>query len=196
MALKTYNQNCGLAAALDVLGERWTWLILRGLFYGPARFSELQSQLPGIGTNLLAARLKMLERRGLIERQATGASGYALTSRGEALRPIACQLARWGREFLPIAGGAHQVPWTMFNIEAAFCPDRAAGIEAVVEFRLGQAVFHLVIRRQQCRASPGPAVSPDVVVSSSGESLLGERSRLQIHGDTAMFDRVRPCFDL
>ncbi len=195
MTLKTYNQNCGLAAALDVIGDRWTLLIIRALFSGPARFSEVHAQLPGIGTNLLAARLKSLERRGLVEKLA-GKSGYALTEKGEALRPIAHQLACWGREFLPIPGAQHHPLWTMFNIEAAFRPMRAEGIDAVIEFRTGEEVFHLVIRRQTCRAVAGAATNPDVSIRSGSERLLGGQARLQIHGDAAVFDRVRPCFDL
>lgn len=194
--LRTYTQNCGLAAALDVIGERWTLLIIRALLAGPARFGEIRAQLPGIGSNLLSERLKSLARRGVLEKR-NGAQGrYALTERGEALRPVAQLLARWGRAFLPVSGGAYHPRWTMFNIEAAFMPERAQGIDAVIGVSVAGETFHLIIRHQTCRAVAGPAVAPDVSIRAGGPQLLGEGARLQIRGDAAVFDRLRPCFDL
>ena len=86
--------------------------------------------------------------------------------------------------------------WTLFNIEAAFRPERAEGIDAVVEFHAGEAVFHFVIRRQACRGVTGPATQPDITIRSASDHLLGDGARLQVQGDPAVFDRVRPCFDL
>lgn len=84
----------------------------------------------------------------------------------------------------------------MFNIESAFRPERAEGVEAVIEFRIAGEPFHLVIRRQSCRAAAGAAIAPDITIESPGGQWLGEGARLQIHGDAEIFDRVRPCFDL
>lgn len=196
MTLKTYNQNCGLAAALDVIGERWSLLIIRTLLTGPARFGEIRAQLPGIGTNLLSERLKTLERRGVIDKGEGPQAAYGVTEKGEALRPIARRLASWGRDFLPVPGGASNARWTMFNLEAAFRPERAQGVDAVVEFLFGDQAFHLVIRKQTCRAVAGPAQAPDVSIRSPSDQLIGQRARLQIHGDSTVFDRVRPCFEL
>ena len=196
MTLKTYNQNCGLAAALDILGERWTLLIIRTLLAGPARFGEIQSALPGIGSNLLSERLKLLVRRGVIDKPATHFEGYALTKKGEGLGPIVKQLAAWGREFLPLPGAVNHPSWTMFNLEAAFRSERAQGVEAVVEFRMGEQVFHMLIRRQTCRAVPGPALAPDLSILAEQDAFEGTRGRVQIKGDPAVFDRVRPCFEL
>lgn len=195
MTSKTYNQNCGLAAALDVVGDRWTLLIIRALLAGPSRFGEIQSQLPGIGTNLLSSRLGMLSRRGVVVKRGGQQGEYVLTERGEALRPAVQGLANWGRQFLPLPGAASDFRWTMFNIESAFRPGRAEGIEAVVEFRSGEKAFHLVIRRGRCRAVSGQAVSPDVTLRWAGEDLLGAGARVQIHGDSEVFDCIRPCFD-
>lgn len=196
MTLKTYNQNCGLAAALDVIGDRWTFLIIRGLLGGPLRFGELQGQLPGIGTNLLAARLKSLAHRGLATKHEGQQGEYRLTDKGKALRPMILGLASWGQSFLPLTGARSNPAWTMFNIEAAFRPERAQGLNAVVEFQLGADVFHMVIRNQDCRAAPGPALAPDVCLRSESEQFLGKGVRLQIQGDSAVFDQVRPCFNL
>ncbi|MEM9014872.1 MAG: helix-turn-helix domain-containing protein [Pseudomonadota bacterium] len=94
---RTYNQECILAHALDLLGERWTFLIIRDLFLGPQRFGDLQATLPGIGANLLSKRLKELTEAGLIEApDATGPNNrYRLTEYGEGLRPTIRNLMRW-----------------------------------------------------------------------------------------------------
>lgn len=96
---RTYNQDCVFAYALDLLGERWTLLIVRELFLGPRRFGDLHARLPGIGTNLLSKRLKELEESGIIESSAGGAGEprghYRLTEDGEALRPVARALMFW-----------------------------------------------------------------------------------------------------
>ena len=94
---RTYNQDCILAHALDLLGERWTLLIVRDLFLGPQRFGDLQAGLPGIGANLLSKRLKELEEAGLLEAVVSGdARGrYRLTDTGEALRPAVHTMMKW-----------------------------------------------------------------------------------------------------
>src|SRR5271167_1332823 len=94
-ARRTYNQYCGLAAALDILGERWTLLIIRELLVRPRRYRDLLADLPGIGTNLLADRLKFLTDQGLV-RQRDIAGGkrqvYELTESGQKLRPVVLDL--------------------------------------------------------------------------------------------------------
>src|SRR5438045_2121514 len=92
---RSYRQFCGLARALDVVGERWTLLVVRNLLLGPQRYSELQRGLPGITTNLLAKRLKEMEEAGLIERTAD-AQSWQLTSLGAGLEPAVHALGRWG----------------------------------------------------------------------------------------------------
>ena len=92
---RTYNQECILAYAFDLIGERWTFLILRELFLGPRRFGDLHAALPGIGTNLLSKRLKELEEAGLIASGDEGRSQYRMTDIGEQLRPTARALMRW-----------------------------------------------------------------------------------------------------
>jgi len=86
---RTYNQDCILAHALDLLGERWTFLVIRELFLGPRRFGDLQAALPGIGANLLSKRLKELDAADIIAGPEAGEAGasYRLSPTGEALRP-------------------------------------------------------------------------------------------------------------
>lgn len=96
---RTYNQDCILAYAFDLLGERWTFLIIRELFLGPRRFGDLHASLPGIGTNLLSKRLKELEEAGLIASTGDGRAHYRLTDAGEELRPTARQLMLWSIKY-------------------------------------------------------------------------------------------------
>ena len=100
MDKRRYGQYCGIAFALDIVGERWTLLIVRDLVLGPKRFKDLLAGLPGIATNLLAQRLKEMEDNGLIEKVAlprpAGSMAYQLTPTGEALEPALMMLGRWG----------------------------------------------------------------------------------------------------
>src|SRR3989442_9142429 len=97
---RSYNQFCPAARALDVVGERWSLLIVRDLLAGPKRFKELREGLPGIATNLLASRLRSLERDGVVRKDRlappAGSLVYELTERGRALQPVLRELANWG----------------------------------------------------------------------------------------------------
>src|SRR6516165_3099171 len=99
--MHSYDQYCALAKALDVLGSRWSLLIVRELLIrGPSRYTDLRDGLPGIATNLLAERLRELEQEGLVAREEApppvATTLFRLTPRGEQLRPIVEGLARWG----------------------------------------------------------------------------------------------------
>lgn len=104
MTRRSYDQYCGLAHALDVVGERWTLLVVRNLLLGPLRYSDLLRGLPGITTNLLAKRLREMERAGLIERiresAADRAHAWRLTALGQGLEPAVLALGGWGFHFM------------------------------------------------------------------------------------------------
>lgn len=120
-APKSYGQFCALARALDVVGERWTLLIVRELLPGPMRYTELRTSLGGIATNLLADRLRTMETSGLVERRAES-SGlvYALTPRGRELRTAMEALGRWGAPLLESGRGedAFQPRWLTLALPA------------------------------------------------------------------------------
>src|SRR5215471_6124587 len=99
---RSYRQFCGVARALDLVGERWTLPIVRNLLLGPRRYSDLLAELPGLTTNLLAKRLRELEQGGLIERvqRAGDVARYQLTTTGAALEPVVMELARWGGRYM------------------------------------------------------------------------------------------------
>jgi DNA-binding HxlR family transcriptional regulator len=210
MNKRSYNQACSLATALDLIGERWTWLILRGLLTGPKRYKDLLDQLPGIGTNLLAARMKDLVELGIAEKDGKGRqAAYQLTDVGEQLRPITHALINWGRQFPGrLTEEATSKPeWDMLAIEAMFRPERAAGISVVMEFELSGFIFHLVIRNQDCRAVIGATVSPDVRITSDSATLIAignrettvqsaeDKIHLKIDGDRNAFKLLFELFE-
>src|SRR5262250_2462980 len=99
--MRSYGQYCALAKALDVVGDRWSLLIVRELLIrGPSRYTDIRNGLPGVATNLLAERLESLEQAGVIRREAApppvATTLYRLTSRGEELRPVVRAMASWG----------------------------------------------------------------------------------------------------
>jgi len=218
MSTKTYNQTCSLAVALDLIGERWTWLILRALLTGPKRYGELLEQLPGIGTNLLAERLKTLCNKGIARRSRSGRqAAYELTTAGEELRPVAHGLIRWGRQFMDNAGNGldsddetapiRKPEWDMLAIEAAFRPERSEGVQAIMQFTLSGFTFHLLIKNRECRAVTGPSVSPDVCITSDSATLMAlgrqetsvareeDKVRLKIDGDREKFNLLFELFE-
>ena len=214
MSIKTYNQSCSLAVALDIIGERWTWLILRSLLTGPKRYGEIQEQLPGIGTNLLADRLKVLCENNIAYKAGKGRqSAYELTTKGEALRPITHQLIRWGHEFREFGDPGDEstlvsMPeWDMLAIEAAFVPGKAEDVQAVLQITLSGFTFHLVIKNRLCRAVTGTAVAPDVSIITDSATLLAigrqqtsiareeDKARLKLEGDREMFKLLFVLFE-
>lgn len=107
MSVRTYGQHCGLAAAMDLVGQRWSMLIVRELTPGPRRFTDLNAALPGVATDVLAERLRELVAAGVVEHRAlrhpVPAKVYALTASGLALADVGLRLADWGRSLLPAA---------------------------------------------------------------------------------------------
>ncbi len=144
-ARRTYHQHCGLARALDVVGERWTLLIVRDLLLGPRRYGDLLGSLTGITTNLLAKRLREMVREGLVERRraAPPASGevYVLTAAGRALEPAVMELARWGGRLLdhPRRGDRRDIGWALLSMKRRY----AGGLNLVVEITSGRRSFEL-----------------------------------------------------
>src|SRR3954447_24985256 len=106
MAKRSYDQYCPAARALDVLGERWTLLVVRDLLVGPRRYTDLLEGLPGIGPNVLADRLRHLQDVGIVRRttlpRPAASTVYELTELGQALRPVVQELTRWGLNMMGI----------------------------------------------------------------------------------------------
>ncbi|OIJ63693.1 winged helix-turn-helix transcriptional regulator [Streptomyces mangrovisoli] len=179
MEQRTYNQYCATARTLDLVGERWTLLLIRELLTGPKRFGDLQSSLRGLGTGLLAARLKHLEREGLARKVTlpppARTPAYALTRAGEELGPAILELARWGLKWAMAdlrETDTFHPGWAVLGLRACFEPEAAAGLHAVYEFRIDDELFHARIDDGVIEALHGPAQRPDVTVSISQEAFL------------------------
>ena len=177
---KTYGQYCGVAKALDHIGDRWTLLIVRELLVNRRRYSEIRYALPGIATNLLATRLRDLELDGLVEKLPDGR--YDLTAEGRELEPIVHALVRWGGRWMRKRGRNEEFrpEWLVVALRALL-PKRRTG---KLELHVDGSVLHV----DRGRVDLGPIEAPDAVVEAAAESVLavaaGEAplSRLKIHG--------------
>jgi DNA-binding HxlR family transcriptional regulator len=106
-----YQSFCPVGAALNVVGERWALLIVRDLLLGPRRYSDLVTGLGGVGTDILAARLRMLQEHGIVRQVGSGRGRrYELTESGQALRPVLSELARWGADRLSLPDDLSEIP--------------------------------------------------------------------------------------
>jgi DNA-binding HxlR family transcriptional regulator/putative sterol carrier protein len=174
---REYGQFCGLAQALDVVGGRWSLLIVRDLLNGPKRFKDLEDGLPGIPTNVLSARLKELEtsgvvRRHLLPRPAKGV-GYELTDYGRELEAPLVALGLWGARSLgrPSEGDPISVDGLALALRGAFRPGEAAGLRRTYELQLdGRS---LLISVEGGTVSIVSAAGPsDVRLATSAEVLV------------------------
>lgn len=177
-ARRSYNQYCGIARALDLIGERWTLLIVRELLLGPLRYTDLLESLSGIGTNLLARRLQDLEEARVIERTilprpATG-TAYKLTARGRALEPALVLLGRFGGAYLPprIDDEEFRPRWGVIGLKHTFRPALATGLVRRYEVVLDGEHFLVAVADGQLTTSQGAPEAPDVVLRSAARDLL------------------------
>ncbi|HIW68337.1 MAG TPA: helix-turn-helix transcriptional regulator [Candidatus Dietzia merdigallinarum] len=175
---REYDQFCGLARAAEVLGERWTLLILRDLSVGPARFTDLKSGLPGIAATMLTARLRGLEEAGVVERSQEGKVGtYTLTARGRAAFPALRELSLWGASTMAEPRPAEVV--TDRSLAAMLATTRtSARVEPfVVEIRAAGAAAHATVSADGADAAPGSADAPSLILSGPGlRAALAEPS--------------------
>jgi DNA-binding HxlR family transcriptional regulator/putative sterol carrier protein len=171
--VRSYRQFCPAARALDVVGERWSLLVVRELLFGPKRYTDLQDGLPGIGPNVLAARLRRLEDAGLVRRRRlappAASTVYELTELGSELRPILDGLFQWGLQLLsrPRAGDAVKASYWLPAIEeAARAASIPKGVDDVYELRVGDEAVTVAAARGEVSVRTGPAESPDLVVET------------------------------
>jgi DNA-binding HxlR family transcriptional regulator len=191
---KRYDQYCPVAHALGLVGERWALLIVRELLQGPKRYTDLAAHLPGIGTNILAARLKDLEECGLVAKRRlpppAASQVYELTPYGLGLKPVMRELALWGIRSLgpPPHADALDPGWLAGALDTVFAPVAPAGS---FQFHIGEEVASLV----DGEARPGPVENPDVVVEADPISfyfLFVERSwdGISVDGDRELLEQL------
>ena len=203
MAKRSYRQNCALALTSDLIGERWSLLLIRDLLVGPKRYKELTRSLQGMGTNLLASRLRELEAEGIIEKtdRQAGGHAYALTDAGRALEPAILALVRWGLAYRPdrIEGYYHQDDWDLIALKAAFQPRLSAGIAICAQFKSDSVTAWVDIREQQLTMGLGESHKPDLTISGTVEDLFVEAKdpvSLLSSGSTQQLNQFMSSFAL
>jgi DNA-binding HxlR family transcriptional regulator len=174
-----YQTFCPVGAALNVVGERWSLLIVRDLLLGPRRYSELQSGLGGIGTDILAARLRTLQEHGIVRRAGKRhAYRYELTESGQELRPVLTELARWGADRLQLPADPSEiparVPLTSMLVGATAIPRRADGL---YEVSLAEETVRVEVFQGQVYPAPDDEADTTIELTWPGlrELLFGAR---------------------
>jgi DNA-binding HxlR family transcriptional regulator len=204
---RTYDQFCGVARALDLVGERWALLVIRDLILGPKRFTDLRRGLPGIGTNVLAARLKELERGGVVRRHTlpppAASAVYELTDYGRALEGPLLALGRWGATTMGRreAGQSLRSEWLAVALKAFFRPEAAAEVRATVGFRFEDGAFVARINHGSLLVEPDTRDGADLVLTTEVETLIAflagadvPAAALAPEGDTALLERLGEIF--
>jgi DNA-binding HxlR family transcriptional regulator len=185
-AKRTYGDSCGIARALDIVGERWALLVVRELVHGPKRFTDLRAGLPRVGPDMLAARLRELEQAGVVRRATLAPPAaskiYELTEWGAELAPALVELGRWGsRAPLPEPPPRLGVDAAVMALETTFDADAAGWVDAVYELALGDQRFTLGVasgRLEVTRGRPAAGVAP----AASIETDTATRAAVVWHG--------------
>jgi DNA-binding HxlR family transcriptional regulator len=202
--MRSYAQYCGLARALDVVGERWSLLVVRELLEGPRRYGELLDGLPGIATNLLVERLRSLEDAGVVARDQGG--GYALTEWGQGLRDVVNALGRWAGPLMlrPTGTDEFRSHWMAYMVGAVFDDVDPSRGDVAIEVRAGDAPMTLISSAGRVHVTHGIVSAPDTTVTGPPDGVVGlitglispvEATRLGVvvGGDTHALARLRPA---
>jgi DNA-binding HxlR family transcriptional regulator len=209
--MRTYSQYCAVAKALDVVGDRWTLLIVRELLLrGPSRYTDLREGLPGVATNLLADRLRELEGEGLAVRRKepppSSAMVFELTERGRDLAPVIGALARWGMPYInagPREADEFRGRWLVWPAETYLKDAEPEGPPATIALNAGGEPMLLELRDGEIRAREGSVEHPDATLTGSPQAVLGVLSGhidlsaarelgLQLSGDERVIARLQP----
>jgi DNA-binding HxlR family transcriptional regulator len=200
--VRTYGDRCGIARALDIVGERWALLVVRELLLGPKRFTDLRAGLPQIGPDVLSQRLRELEASGVVRRDKlpppAAAQVYGLTERGRALEPVVLELGRWGsqapgREDAPLGPDA-----AMLALKTLFRPD--PGLRATYEVQLGENRYAVRVDGDRLDIARGSADGADATIATEPATLAtvlwhgGAASDLRIEGSRSSASRFLDLF--
>jgi DNA-binding HxlR family transcriptional regulator len=210
---RSYNDACGTAHALDLVGERWALLVLRELMLGPKRFTDLKTDLSGISANVLTQRLEGLEATGLLRRRKlpppSAAQVYELTDWGYEAEPIIQSLGRWATRSpahdpsLPLSATS-----LMLSFRTMQSRERLGDLSATVGFRIGDQTFVARIADGRVHAERGDPEEADVVFTGAPEAIAGAvyggvpfealaaAGALKVEGDEALARRFATLFPL
>jgi DNA-binding HxlR family transcriptional regulator len=208
--MRTYGQYCPLAKTLDVVGDRWSLLIVRELMIrGPCRYTDIRNGLPGIATNLLADRLRELEQAGVVRREdappPVATTLFHLTSRGEELRPVLRAMATWGLPLLGEApeGDAFRSHW-LASPAALYLTDTTPNRPPIViQVRTGDESMLIETTDGGVRTRPGSTESPDAVITGPPRGVIdllvgrlaltaASDRGVEFDGDPQVLARVQP----
>jgi DNA-binding HxlR family transcriptional regulator len=205
--MRSYEEYCSVAKSLDLIGDRWTLLVVRELAYrGPSRYTDLRNGLPGVATNLLADRLRDLEAAGLVVREEApppvATTLFRLTPRGEGLRPVLVELMRWG---LPLMveqreGEAVRSHWLAGALEAMVSDKQPEGDPVTLELRLGDQPITIAAAAGETKIGLGPGDAPDAILAGAEKPIMGlllgyldraaaEAAGVTVEGDSAVIER-------
>ena len=208
--MRSYGQYCPVAKALDVVGDRWTLLIIRELLLqGPCRYTDLRNGLPGIATNLLSDRLRELEAAGLVRREEAAppvaTTLFHLTEAGAQLEPALNALGAWGLRYMtqPAEDDEFRSHWFAFPVALFLHDSEPDGPPLSIELRPGGRPAVVEISGGEVRTKLGEAPSSDLVLEGSPRLILGLLAArltpaeavdrgLSITGDTAVLRRLQP----
>jgi DNA-binding HxlR family transcriptional regulator len=174
---RTYGDACGIARALDILGERWALMTVRELVLGPKRFTDLRAGLPHASPNILSLRLRELEQHGIVRKRKlpppAASQVYELTPRGHEISPVLDALGTWGSR-LPLPGPDATMSFDahILSFRTLFDPARAKGLDARVLLRLGEREFRAVVSGGTFEIVEGTLESPDAVITSDHGTAL------------------------
>ena len=209
---RAYNQYCPIARVLDVVGERWSLLIVRELLLGPRRFTDLAQGLPGIGTSVLTTRLKELEQNGLVVKRTLPAPAasvvYELTADALGLAGMLAAMADWGMTLLgrPADKDEIQGRWLVLGL-AVTTKDAQSVPDATYELRIGDDILHVRAVNGHLQPSQGPVANPDATITMSAATLAAITSGdvdisspqadrlIAVEGDAAGAQRLLASFN-
>lgn len=201
-----YDDPCGIARAMGVIGDRWAVLVVRELMFGARRFAQLRAGLPSISPNVLSQRLRELEAVGVVCRtmlESVNVTVYALTERGRALEPVLIELGRWGQREQVTSANDLSVSALMFALKTVFNP--AAARDAVYSVRVGGETFTVTISGVRIDLVRGAEPGADVTFDTDSATLRSfafgrsslrdaEAAGLRVDGDRRLATRFGRLF--
>lgn len=191
---RNYLQYCGLARALDLIGERWTILVVRELLLGPKRFSQLLSALRGISPNLLTTRLKSMVESSVIHKRGRE---YELTEFGWELEPVLFSMAAWGSKTMadgPRSNEVMDLGWMLLSLTRSY----QGGLQVVMEVQVDERVFEMNFTPQRLYVRERVATAPELRLTAPSLREIGQvmkmglpwNDRVQVKGDLELWEQV------
>jgi DNA-binding HxlR family transcriptional regulator len=210
--MRRYNDPCGIARALNLVGERWALLVVRELLLGPKRFTDLRHGLRGVSDNVLSQRLRELEQAAVVRRRKlappSSAWSYQLTERGYELESVLTALGRWGSR-LPVDGSTNpdlSVDALVVALRTTFDAEAAGSLTAGVQLRLGDDRFRAEVDRGRFQVVRGEADAADLTITTDAPTLQSlvfagrplaqaeQAGEATIVGDRRIAERFLRCF--